>query len=257
MERSELAAAPSSEPQAFYADCLRALREAEIPFLVGGGHAVSLHTGVPRASKDLDVFCRAGDYPRILTRFQHSGGYEIEVEDERWIGKIRRNSWFVDVIFSSTSEAAPVTDRWFDEECTAQLFGIEVRVLPPTELIWSKLFVQDRFRYDGADIAHVLLRQIDRIDWRRLLAYADQHWEVLLAHLLNFRFVYPSERNNIPRWLLDELLDRLRHQAELPEPQTRVCRGRHFSRADYLADITEWGFADVVGAAEVPIGRRT
>ena len=32
-------------------------------------------------------------------------------------------------------------------------------------------------------------------------------------------------------------------------------RGRHFSRIDYLVDISEWGFADIVGAADESDGR--
>jgi hypothetical protein len=237
------------EPEAFYVECLRLLEGSEIPYLLAGTYAVNAHTGLDRVSKDLDIFCKAGDYPRILTHFQRSG-YETEVEDERWIAKIKRECWFADVIFSSTNAVAPVTERWFEEICTARLYDVEVRVLPPTELVWSKLFVQDRCRYDGADIAHVILRQGERIDWKRLLDYADQYWEVLLAHLINFRFIYPSERSSIPRWLINELLERLQQQAELPRPQTKVCRGRHFSRIEYLMDVTVWGFADIVGAAD-------
>src|SRR6266702_2912537 len=63
-------------------------------------------------------------------------------------------------------------------------------------------------RYDGADIAHLILKQHAQIDWRRLLGYMDLHWEVLLVHLLNFRWAYPSERENVPRWLMDELIVR-------------------------------------------------
>ena len=112
------------------------------------------------------------------------------------------------------------------------------------------MFVRDRHRYDGADLAHVMLRQCDDIDWRRLLAYAEQFWEVLLAHLVNFRFIYPTERNCIPRWLMDELLARLQAQENLPAPRMKVCRGRHFSRADYQIDIDKWGFADIVGEGD-------
>ena len=36
-------------------------------------------------------------------------------------------------------------------------------------------------------------------------------------------------------------------QVNLPPPRVRVCRGRLFSPRDYIADITEWGFGDVVG----------
>ena len=34
---------------------------------------------------------------------------------------------------------------------------------------------------------------------RRLLSYAEQYWEVLLIHVLNFRFIYPTERDRIPQ----------------------------------------------------------
>lgn len=96
----------------------------------------------------------------------------------------------------------------------------------------------------------MILRQNNRIDWNRLLIYMDQYWEVLLVHVLNFRFIYPSERDLVPRWLLDELLLRTPEQADLPPPETRVCRGRLFSSDDYRIDVGEWGFADVVGLAK-------
>jgi hypothetical protein len=78
----------------------------------------------------------------------------------------------------------------------------------------------------------------------------DLHWEVLLMHLLNFRWVYPSERGAVPRWLMDELLDRLTQQLDLPAAQMKVCRGRMFSREDYAIAVRQWGFADVAGEGE-------
>jgi hypothetical protein len=245
------AVAPAAPPDAlaFYAECLGLLDRSGLPYLLAGTHAVNAYTGMDRPVKDLDVFCRAGDYPRILNYLQQFG-YELEVEDERWLAKASKGPFFMDVIFNSTSGVAPVTGSWFEESRTAPLYGLEVPVVPPTELIWSKLFVQDRYRYDGADIAHVILKQCTAIDWRRLLSYAEQFWEVLLAHLINFRFIYPTERDCVPGWLMDELLGRVQAQAELPAPRMKVCRGRHFSRADYQVDIAEWGFADIVGEGD-------
>jgi hypothetical protein len=75
----------------------------------------------------------------------------------------------------------------------------------------------------------------------------DPHWEVLLVHLLNFRWVYPSERTKVPRWLMDELLDRLQQQLDLPDSQMKVCRGRMLSLTDYEIAVREWGFADATG----------
>ena len=37
-----------------------------LPFLLAGTYAVSAYTGITRPTKDLDIFCKAGDYPRIL-----------------------------------------------------------------------------------------------------------------------------------------------------------------------------------------------
>ena len=68
-------------------------------------------------------------------------------------------------------------------------------------------------------------------------------------HLINFRFAYPSERDLVPRWLFDELIARLKAQADVPPSTVRLCRGRLLSPADYLVDVSEWGFADMVGRA--------
>lgn len=241
--------APSAEAEAFYRQSLEELRALKIPFLLAGTYAVSAYTGITRATKDLDIFCKAGDYPRILGHFRKLG-FEIAVEDERWIAKVYKGEYFFDVIFASSNGTMPVSDSWFEQAREVEVLGVPVRIIAPTELLWSKAFIQVRHRYDGGDVAHVILKQHDQIDWQRLLSYMEQYWEVLLTHILNFRFIYPSERDRIPRWLLDELLDRMQQQLEVPPPQMKVCRGRMFSRSDYAIDVAEWGFADVGGEGQ-------
>jgi hypothetical protein len=237
---------PPPEAEAFYAESLRLLAGSGIPFLLSGTYAVTAYTGIVRPTKDLDVFCKAGDYPKILAFFQ-ARGYRTDVEDERWIAKVWQGEHFFDVIFAMSNGSAPVTDAWFEGEDTIEVYGVTARITPPAELIVSKVFIQDRYRYDGADVVHVIYRANDRIDWKRLLRYLEPYWEVLFAHLLNFRFIYPTERNAIPRWLMEELTQRLAAQVSLPPARIKVCRGRLFSPRDYVTDITEWGFADVVG----------
>lgn len=239
-------ASPSAH--GFYAGALDILCASGIPFLIAGTYALNAYTGLRRQTKDIDVFCKPGDYPRILHLFQERG-YTPTIEDERWLAKVWKDEDFFDVIFNSTAGVTPVSEAWFIEEREAEIFGHKVRILPPTEFIWSKAFVQNRERYDGADIIHVMLKEHETIDWRRLLTYMEPYWEVLLAHILNFRFVYPTERHRIPQWLMDELLERLKLQDGLPVPETRICRGRMFSRTDYRIDIQEWGFADIAGDA--------
>ncbi|MBB3543328.1 hypothetical protein FHT97_004077 [Rhizobium sp. BK399] len=239
---------PDAEP--FVAKAIEELASSEIPFLVAGTYAVSAYTGISRLTKDLDIFCKAGDCGRILGYFRERD-YEIAVEDERWIGKVLKGKHFFDVIFASSNGTMPVGDAWFGDARMIELCGFPVRIVSPTELIWSKCFIQLRHRYDGADIAHVILRASDEIDWARLLGYLEVQWEVLLIHLLNFRWIYPTERDRVPQWLLDELIDRLKTQCDMPLPQMRICRGRMYSRVDYEIDVKEWGFADVGGEGEM------
>ncbi|CAH2604899.1 Nucleotidyltransferase family protein [Rhodovastum atsumiense] len=239
----------SPEAEAFFAEALRELVASRVPFLLSGTYAVAAYTGIARPTKDLDIFCRAGDLARILGHFRNLGD-AIAIEDERWIGKVRRGAHFFDVIFASANGTMPVNDQWFAEARQVEILGTQVRIVAPTELIWSKAFIQLRHRYDGPDVAHVILRQHDQVDWRRLLGAMEAHWEVLLMHLLNFRWIYPSERDRIPRWLLDELFERLRLQLDMPPSQMKVCRGRMFSRVDYQIDVQQWGFADVGGDGE-------
>jgi hypothetical protein len=170
------------------------------------------------------------------------------------IAKVYGGEWFFDVIFAAANGTMPVGDQWFERARQTEVFGIPVRIIGPTELVWSKAFIQTRTRYDGADVVHVMLKQHEHIDWHRLLAYMDLHWEVLLMHVLNFRWIYPTERDHVPRWLLQELMERLQRQLALPAPRIKTRRGRMFSRADYEIAIRQWGFADVDGDEEAPDG---
>ncbi|TIP32555.1 MAG: hypothetical protein E5X90_09495, partial [Mesorhizobium sp.] len=194
--------------------------------------------------------CKAGDCARILEHFKNIG-YAVEIRDDRWLGKVFEGKHFFDVIFASANGTMQVKDQWLEHARQVELLGSRVRIIGPTELIWSKCFIQDRGRHDGADIAHTILKAHDQIDWQRLLAYLDVHWEVLLMQVLNFRWIYPSERDRIPDWLLDELLGRLARQRQLPSPKMKICRGRLLSQVDYEIDVKEWGFAGVGGVGEM------
>jgi len=235
-----------SPANSFYAEALKIVKDEKFTFMVAGGFAVNAYTGLRRVTKDFDIFCKAGDYPKILNKFT-SLGYKTQVLDERWIAKIFKGKAYVDLIFGSSNLVAPVTDDWFKDCHTVRILGHEVKIPSVTDLIRSKVFIQSKDRFDGADIAHLILIRHQDVNWERLLSAMEQYWEVLLIHVPNFRFIYPSEREKIPSWLMRELLSRLEHQFELPTPKMKVCRGRMFSVADYTVDVTELGCADVVG----------
>ena len=240
---------PPPAAEAFYSEVLQLMAKSQIPFLVSGTYALASYTGIDRPTKDVDVFAKAGDALRILSYFRDHG-FAVETVDERWLNRITRGNLFVDVITNMPTVTTHVTDDWFNDAPEAELFGAMVRLVPPTQFIWSKIFVQDHHRYDMADVAHVILKCHDAVDWRRLLSHMELYWEVLLIALLNFRFIYPSERHKVPRWLMEELLERLTDQADMKGPGKKVCRGRIFSPRDYAIDVEEWGFSEAVGNLE-------
>ncbi len=103
-----------SPAHAFYAEVLKTLKESKFTFMVAGGFAVNAYTGLRRPTKDIDIFVKA---------------------------------------FGSSNLVAPVTDDWFKDSKTARFFNCEVKIPSVTDLIWSKVFIQNRERYDGADVS--------------------------------------------------------------------------------------------------------
>ena len=208
---------------------LQLMARSKIPFLVSGTYALASYTGIDRPTKDVDVFAKAGDALKMLHYFKEHG-FDVEIVDERWLNRVTRGDLFVDIITNMPTVTTHVTDEWFVKRPRAELFGAKVKLVPPTQFIWSKIFVQDHHRYDMADVAHMILKCHDAIDWKQLLSHMELYWEVLLMALLNFRFVYPSERNLVPKWLMDELLERLRDQSDVKGP-----RQKGLPRPDLLA----------------------
>ena len=240
---------PPASDESFYAEVVKLMAGSGIPFLLSGTYALSCYTGIVRPTKDVDVFATAGAALRLLSFFKEHG-FDVQIVDERWLYRVTRGELFVDIITNMPTSSTQVTDEWFGDAPEALLFDTRVHLVPPTQFIWSKIFVADRYRYDGADVAHMILKRSEEIDWRQLISSMELYWEVLLIAVLNFRFVYPSERHLVPRWVMDELLGRLGAQLDMPSAEKKVCRGRIFSPRDYTIDVVEWGFSEAVGNLE-------
>jgi hypothetical protein len=228
---------------AFYTTALTALTDATVEFLVGGAFALQPYTGVVRDTKDLDIFIRPGDCERACEVLE-AAGYQTEVTYPHWLAKAFDGERFLDIIFSSGNGIAEVDDEWFTYAVEAQLLGMPVLLCPPEETIWSKGFIMERERYDGADVAHLLRASAHRIDWQRLIRRFGDHWRVLFSHLSLFGYIYPAERALIPDWVHFHLVRRLLTEIESDPEQALVCRGTFLSRAQYLTDIEDWGYQD-------------
>jgi hypothetical protein len=233
----------TSAARVFYCRTLQTLKEAGIPFLVGGAYALQRYTGIERHTKDFDMFIRRGDYHRLMEVLS-ADGCHTELTYPHWLGKAHRGEDFIDVIFSSGNAIAEVDDAWFAHAAPGEVLGMPVLLCPAEEMIWSKAFVMERERFDGADIAHLIRAVGDQLDWRRLLNRFGPHWRVLLSHLVMYGFIYPAERNQVPDWVLTDLLGRVEAELRTATSEERLCNGTLISRAQYLIDIEQWGYRD-------------
>jgi hypothetical protein len=228
----------------FYRCALSALTSARIPFLVGGAFAHACHTGIRRATKDLDLFIRRYDYERIARMVQRHG-WQADMVYPHWLAKVRSGPEFIDLIFNSGNGLAPVDKHWFHGNSRADILGVRVRIANVEDVLVSKAFLMERERFDGGDIVHLLQTHAERIDWERLLAQFGPHWRVLLVHLILFGYIYPSERHRIPGWAMSRLTARLGDEIRNPPTSIEhICLGTFLSREQYLYDIEHLGYQD-------------
>lgn len=227
---------------AFYTEVLKVLQQNDLNFMIGGGFAMFHYTEIERLTKDMDIFCKPSEYPKILKLLAEKG-FRIELTDVRWLAKVFKEENYIDIIFDTVNNICKVDDTWYAQATEGIYNEIPIKFLPAEELIWCKLYVQNRERYDGADINHILLKQGKNLDWKRILFRMDQHWHLLLAQILIFQFVYPADyRDIIPVWLFDELMERAREQYDLPAAVEKVCRGPVIDQTQYEVDIKLWNY---------------
>src|SRR3569833_2455916 len=156
------------EAHRFYKEALEIILESLLPFLLGGVFAMFHLTGIYRDTKDLDLFCKASDYPKIL-KFFADKGYRTDLYDVRWLAKVYKDDYIIDIIFDTVNNICRVDDSWLKYATKARFMGVDVLLLAPEELVFCKLYVLNRERYDAADINHVLLKTGWDFDWKRLL----------------------------------------------------------------------------------------
>ncbi len=233
MSHTQLALEP--ETRRFYVDVLNLMVDSGIPFMVGGAYALAHYSAIERHTRDLDLFLHERDVPNALELLA-AGGYRSELTFPHWLGKAYYNDTYVDLIFSSGNAIADVDDEWFTHAPTKKVFDVEVKLCPAEEMIWSKSFIMERERFDGADVIHILQTCADKLDWDRLLRRFSDHWRVLLTHLILFGYVFPAEKDKIPKHVMNQLLMRLKDDRD-QDSEDKICQGTVLSREQYLPDL--------------------
>jgi hypothetical protein len=227
-----------------YKRALRALNAAGVPYIVAGAYAIYEHTGIYRETKDLDLFVEPEQVIAAMRALKEAG-FVTRLEQPHWLSKATSGRGFVDVIFGMGNGVALIDRDWYRHSRPAILAATPVRVAPPEELIWHRLFISERHRQDMADIVHLIASVGSLMDWGRLLAKTEDDWPLLLAQVQMFKYVYPELRGGVPDWVVRTLLDRAQEELARERSDERVTRGTLISRFSFTIDVHEWGFRDV------------
>jgi hypothetical protein len=171
----------------------------------------------------------------------------LRLEELHWLAKGFVGEKFVDLIYGMGNGVALIDEDWFRYSRPGVLAAQPVHIAPAEELIWHRLFINERHRHDMSDIVHLLLCEGDTLDWTRLLSRVGEHWPLLLAQLQMFSYVYPGYRSHVPAWVPEQLIERARADIGRDEEDADVTRGTLISRFSFAIDVREWGFVDPRG----------
>ncbi|MET0400553.1 MAG: hypothetical protein ABW277_27430 [Longimicrobiaceae bacterium] len=227
-----------------YKRALRTLNEAGVPYVVAGAYAIYEHTGIYRKTTDLDLFVEPSQVVPAMEALR-AAGFRTKLAQSHWLAKAIDDPFFVDIIYGMGNGLALIDPDWYRHSTPAILAATPVRVAPAEELIWHRLFINERHRQDMADIAHLILCVGDTLDWQRLVDKTGPHWPLLLAQLQMFYYVYPGYRSRVPDWVLANLLERARAETGHELPSETATRGTLISRFSFAIDVNEWGFRDL------------
>jgi hypothetical protein len=184
-------------------------------------------------------------------------GFNVYLEQAHWIGKAMMGEVQTDLIFGMGNGMAFIDELWYSRSRPTILAATPVRIAPPEDLIWHRLFVSERHRSDSADVLHLFLCRGPELDWEHLLKRVGNDWRLLLAQVHLFDFVYPGHRIHIPQWVRKDLYERAAADIDVVG-DAKLCCGTMISRFSYSIDVNEWGFRDprkelTVSARHMPV----
>lgn len=140
------------------------LKQAEIPFALGGSFAVYAHGG-HSSDHDVDFLIREQDVEPALEALV-AAGFTAERPPEDWLVKVYDDGRLVDLIHRPIE--TPVTDETFTDTVHRPVDAIHMPVLSATRLMVHKLLSFSQHYCDfarGLPLARSLREQID---WDRV-----------------------------------------------------------------------------------------
>jgi predicted nucleotidyltransferase len=147
-----------------------ALRDANVPYLLGGGLAIWARGG-PERDHDLDFMVKQEDADRALQALADAG-MKPEKPPEGWLYKAYDdNDVMVDLIFRPTEN--PVTDEMLERGEELEVMAIEVNVMAAEDVFVSKLLALREHELDYHSLIEMTRAIREQIDWRDVRERTD------------------------------------------------------------------------------------
>ena len=138
-----------------------ALREAEIPFILGGGLAAWARGG-PGSGHDVDFLVKPEDAERGLEVLERAG-MRPEKPPEGWLFKAYDGDILVDLIFEPAT--GPVTDDMVERAEQLEVLSQTMPVMALEDVMVTKLLALDEQDLDYKSVLEIARPLRERIDW--------------------------------------------------------------------------------------------
>ena len=138
-----------------------ALRQADIPFMLGGGLAVWARGG-PDTDHDLDLMLRPHDAERALDVLAKEG-MEIERPAEHWLYKAYDGEVLIDLIFEPSGLV--IGDDIFARADELDVYAVRMLVMPIEDVLVTKLLAMGEHQLDYEAVVELARALRERIGW--------------------------------------------------------------------------------------------
>jgi nucleotidyltransferase DUF2204 len=139
-----------------------ALREAGVPFMLGGSFACWARGG-PRSQNDLDLMLPTEEAVRALEVLTEAG-MRPEQPPEEWLLKAWDGDVMVDLIFD-TLGIGPVTREHIDRAERMPVLAIEMPVMSIEDVLVGKLLTLSEQRLDYGPLLEISRALREKVDW--------------------------------------------------------------------------------------------
>jgi hypothetical protein len=147
-----------------------ALREAEVPFLLGGSLA-SWARGGPETRHDLDLMVKPEDADRALEVLTEIG-MRPERPPEGWLYKAWDGDVLVDVIFGP--KGLQMTDDVIARGEELEVLGVSIRVMALEDVLATKLLALHEHALDYSPLLQIVRALREQIDWEAVRSRTQQ-----------------------------------------------------------------------------------